>query len=230
MLVMIEGEAVNYTARLVDNVNNGADPFSSAGGVTADIHFTTPSRIALGSGYVGYTFLNPDGGAYTNEIFYTDGCPVKGEWGAVDCNPCPEGAECPGGNRLWPLPGWWNTGEGSGQVQRCLPGRCLGYDAEAHAVICAVGYQGRLCGSCADGYYDKDGVCDQCSSKAVSLSLLVVDIGVVALLIFAMFTLSNKGLSEGVFVIGSFQLIRLIGIAFVEETGVWERVRVWMGM
>ena len=35
----------------------------------------------------------------------------------------------PGGNRIWPLPGYWNEGEDSGIVTRCAPPmllRCLG--------------------------------------------------------------------------------------------------------
>ncbi len=39
---------------------------------------------------------------------------------------------------------------------------------------CEVGYSGRRCGACADGYYKLSRVCKQCGSKAETLTLVVV--------------------------------------------------------
>ena len=68
------------------------------------VALTTPS---LGTeGYVNYRVVNPDGGWFdrSDEFYYTSHCPERGSFG-VDgaCVECPEGAECPGGDRLWPV-------------------------------------------------------------------------------------------------------------------------------
>ena len=41
---------------------------------------------------------------------------IKGE-----CRPCPPGAQCLPGGRIWPLQDYWNAGELSGFVARCEP-------------------------------------------------------------------------------------------------------------
>lgn len=41
-------------------------------------------------------------------MYYTNDCPFEGWYGrGLNCRPCPEGARCPGGYRIWPLPGWY---------------------------------------------------------------------------------------------------------------------------
>jgi hypothetical protein len=59
-----------------------------------------------------------------------------------ECRPCPDGAECPPGGRIWPLEDYWNTGEYSGFVQKCAPPfqgkRCLGGKYSK----CSKGYKG----------------------------------------------------------------------------------------
>ena len=61
---------------------------------------------------------NPDGGLATATIHYTRDCPTEGVFGTGDqCNACPAGATCPGGNRVWPQAGYWNAGEESGYVR-----------------------------------------------------------------------------------------------------------------
>jgi hypothetical protein len=37
------------------------------------------------------------------------------------CQPCPEGASCPGGAVILPLPGWWHSTSTSAQMHRCVP-------------------------------------------------------------------------------------------------------------
>lgn len=61
------------------------------------------------SGYHNITLMNPDGGyaTFSDVLFVTDICPEVGWYGVgLECRRCPIGAYCPGGNRLWPLPGW----------------------------------------------------------------------------------------------------------------------------
>jgi hypothetical protein len=81
---------------------------------------------------------------------------------------------CPGGNRIWPLPGWygvrtrvdvlltgrrWNYGEASGMVWPCDPAeRCLG----GRFSNCAPGYATDFCTQCADDYYEQNNVCVPC--------------------------------------------------------------------
>ena len=71
--------------------------------------FNTP----FGFNYTGYgniTVFNPDGGYGLAQdiVFFSEDCPQPGLIGrGVDCRQCPEGAYCPGGNRIWPLPGWY---------------------------------------------------------------------------------------------------------------------------
>ena len=70
--------------------------------------FTTPS--ITGSADVSIVFTNPSGGSYTYPGFYiTSDCSTPDMYGpAGTCLPCPASATCPGGDRLWPKPGYWN--------------------------------------------------------------------------------------------------------------------------
>jgi hypothetical protein len=36
------------------------------------------------------------------------------------CEPCPEGASCPGGAVIVPQPGWWHSAADSAQIHRCV--------------------------------------------------------------------------------------------------------------
>lgn len=76
---------------------------------------------------------------------------MEGYYGnGTDCKKCPHGAYCPGGNRVWPLPGYWNPGENYGFVEECRPQeRCLG----GRNSSCAIAYSGQFCGSCESDYY-----------------------------------------------------------------------------
>jgi len=62
------------------------------------------------TGYANVTVYNPDGGYGMGEdiIFFSIDCPQPGLIGrGTDCRACPYGGYCPGGNRIWPLPGWY---------------------------------------------------------------------------------------------------------------------------
>jgi hypothetical protein len=89
------------------------------------IQITTPSLNVT-----GYQSLNLSFGGlsfvFADAFFYTSDCPIQGErsqlavfvalhpgnglgmYGVgLDCVPCPVGGYCPGGNRVWPQPGWY---------------------------------------------------------------------------------------------------------------------------
>src|SRR5262249_33670757 len=86
------------------------------------ISFVSPPRST--PGYAALQVINPDGGSATSLdlLYYATGCAAVGLWGSDDndCFECPEGASCPGGNRLRPEPGYWNHGEDSSYVYKCL--------------------------------------------------------------------------------------------------------------
>jgi hypothetical protein len=86
----------------------------------------------------------------SSALFYTDKCSDEGLFfDGSRCRPCPYGGYvepsavcrragnmlivvcrfCPGGNRLWPKPGYWNPGEFSGWV-----GACTGTSSQKPAV------------------------------------------------------------------------------------------------
>eukprot|EP00727_Mastigamoeba_balamuthi_P005371 m51a1_g14832 hypothetical protein (4244) ;mRNA; f:692485-711070 len=123
---------------------------------------TFTCEIQTKEGYRDVLFQNPDGGeVLLNEsLYFTSGCLTVGMYGASDhCKSCPTGATCPGGDRVWPDDGYWNSGEGSGFVTKCRPkSRCLG----GRDAACASGYTGSFCGSCTKGYYLNGDLCLQC--------------------------------------------------------------------
>ena len=118
------------------------------------------------TGYATLEVVNWDGGvAALEKVYINNNCPTPGDYGEQgDCSPCPDCATCPGGYRVWPEPGCWNSGENDTDVVRCdPPERCLGY--QDGLVICADGYTGDLCGSCDLGYFARNDVCLPCSAQ-----------------------------------------------------------------
>ncbi len=77
---------------------------------------------------------------------------------AGQCKPCPLGARCPGGDRIWALPGFASIMDFETNMQVIEPcptpaERCLGYQEKANGEKCAIGYSGSRCGGCVSGYY-----------------------------------------------------------------------------
>ncbi|KNC48952.1 uncharacterized protein AMSG_04697 [Thecamonas trahens ATCC 50062] len=76
----------------------------------------------------------------------------------LECSSCPPGATCPGGDRVWPLPGYWNSGEGADYNSACAPG-----------------YTGQLCLACADNHFKRGATeCVPCGSSALAPLLVTV--------------------------------------------------------
>lgn len=115
--------------------------------------------------------------------------------GGATCVPCPAGALCPGGSRLWPRPGYWVAGETAAAVVPCPPPdpgvKCSGWSPTLGSVQCGAPYlQGSyLCSVCALGFVEQgDGSCKPCpagdtaaTGYARLIAVLVV-VGSVALL------------------------------------------------
>ena len=103
----------------------------------------------------------------------------------LTCLPCPTGGYCPGGGRVWPIPGYWSFDETSAPVACALPQACPGAlsdpqfsaDGARLTATCAAGYSGTFCSSCATGYYIDLQRCLSCgleSTEKLELSILLV--------------------------------------------------------
>jgi hypothetical protein len=127
--------------------------------------------------YETLTLANVDTGsrlAIGDLLFLTEDCPLPGTFGKNGkCKDCPaKGAECPGGNRIWPLSGYWNPGEDSGYVVECQPSqRCIGGQLSQ----CAIGHHGDLCATCIDGFVSLRGLCIPCPSQPSVVAYIIGD-------------------------------------------------------
>ena len=127
----------------------------------------------------------------------------------LTCRPCPEGGFCPGGNRVWPLPGWcvlfqryllllliflvlfpltsyctrahrWNYNEFTGYVTECRPQlRCAG----GRFSQCNAGYRGDFCGLCEDHYYESGAECRPCEPEWMIIMLTATQVPLLLLLL-----------------------------------------------
>lgn len=84
-----------------------------------------------------------------------------------DCVQCPTGALCPGGYRVWSLPGYFVTAESTGVARRCsapAKQRCVGWNATTRRTQCGAGYTGATsgCAACERGYFSDNGLCLRC--------------------------------------------------------------------
>ena len=119
------------------------------------------------------------------------------------CRPCAEHAFCPGGRRVWPMPGYWSAAESSFRIVKCpapAKERCRGWDPAQSEADCGEGYTGVMCSSCADGYYDSMGVCEVCPDEtdeqvAKLVGLLAACAGL-AILTIIVLTVAHRGLER----------------------------------
>lgn len=188
------------------------------------IGFTATARPATSTKYrnVRVEASPTCGDTLVDAVFFTDDCPEVGTFGrGSECVECPKGAVCPGGNRMWPMPGWWTRNETEGWVKRCLdpPGRCLGGQASE----CAPAYGGDFCGECAVGFFKENTYCAQCSADITPWILLVANISSYVILIAAFVVLSDIWLSRVVFVIALLQIVRAIGQMSTERLPIFLR-------
>jgi hypothetical protein len=149
------------------------------------------------------------------------------------CRRCPYAAAvCPGGERLWPRPGYWVSEESMpASLMRCWPpaDRCAGWNVGSSTVACGPGYRhgSQGCSACADGYFPAfDGSCEVCPAQrdvrsiwmpltlfaaAVLAVLTVVTVGVVAAMKAAGGGSFGRGLMRGWlftwWMIQTFQLV-----------------------
>lgn len=81
------------------------------------------------------------------------------EQGVTECEDCPVGGECPGGNVLIPKEGYWKTSPDDDSVYKCTRDGCLGGVESA----CKEGYHGLVCGICDEEYAVFGHSCESCS-------------------------------------------------------------------
>ncbi|KAF6253379.1 hypothetical protein COO60DRAFT_1547233, partial [Scenedesmus sp. NREL 46B-D3] len=107
------------------------------------------------------------------------------------CQPCPEGASCPGGAVILPLPGWWHSAAYSPQLHRCpnadachssretlqncASNMTCSASSEYAQLQCNTAYTGNICGACTAGFgATKPFHCRACMKPAVIITLYVL--------------------------------------------------------
>jgi hypothetical protein len=126
-------------------------------------------------------------------------CPFRPD-NTSSCTLCPYGAMCPTQTFAYPLPGYWSSHPSSGHVVACRApsSRCLGFNAVDGRSVCADGYFGFACQSCASGYYPIFGACERCELGTPVMLVLrrvgyfAVALVLAALLVFAVVVAVNK--------------------------------------
>eukprot|EP00698_Gefionella_okellyi_P009013 TRINITY_DN225_c0_g2_i5.p1 TRINITY_DN225_c0_g2~~TRINITY_DN225_c0_g2_i5.p1 ORF type:complete len:1943 (-),score=426.69 TRINITY_DN225_c0_g2_i5:3476-9304(-) len=171
--------------------------------------FQTP-RMNVSGTYQNVTVYNPDGGwqFIRDAVFYTEDCPHVGFFGrGIECTSCPTGGLCPGGYRIWPLPGYWTPNEFSGVVFPCIPSvACIG----GRGSECAIGYMGNYCGTCSDGFYrDNANLCSGCASQLTVAILLLIQFSFIALFVILAAVL-NDSLSDVAFAVANMRGLWLV--------------------
>lgn len=142
-------------------------------------------------GYVTVTVVNGGGTQSSLErvLFVTDDCPKPGQFGrGVNCKDCPEGATCPGGNRIWPGPGFWNTGEDSGFIVECEPHDACKGGKESE---CRKGHKGQFCATCENEYYSLNGLCTPCPKQETAYVFALADA-----ILWSLFALAAVGIKD----------------------------------
>ncbi|KNC46761.1 uncharacterized protein AMSG_11755 [Thecamonas trahens ATCC 50062] len=170
----------------------------------------TPSYTSEGYRTINVTNLRSEASVLERTMFFTDDCPQPGQFGrGTACRTCPTGAYCPGGFRMWPLPGYWNPNENVGWVERCpepSTARCLGGATSA----CAAGYTGDFCAACESGYFKRGGECVSCGAdtKGIFAGLLLTNAVFYGAFILAALVVKDRTLSTLSRVIITVQMIR----------------------
>ena len=144
-------------------------------------------------------------------------------WVGTICQPCPTGGFCPGGGRVWPLPGYWSFDERL-KPQACgLPQACPGAISDPELTtggqrltsVCAPGYRRSLCADCDIGYYSTNNACVTCglesTEKAELYIVLLVAVAVFFAMAVAVATLSAKRLAGAVSALLLMQHLSVVG-------------------
>jgi hypothetical protein len=168
---------------------------------------------------------------YSSLLFYSSSSCGAGVWkedGAGDCLPCPLGGICPGGGRVWPLPGYWSWNEWQAPVACARVEACPGYSAESalssggtdsaytDTQQCTEAYTGARCADCSPGYYQLNGQCFFCGSdvdQSATIALtVIVGLSAMAALAVAAASLSALQLADVINVFVLLQGVAMVGV------------------
>ena len=88
------------------------------------------------------------------------------------CGDCPSEAECLGGDRVYPKPGYWRFSKSSTVFWKCPnPDSCIG---ESTTGNCAKGYEGNMCQTCSLDYHRSGKVeCEECPPLITSIATTI---------------------------------------------------------
>eukprot|EP00163_Fabomonas_tropica_P031475 TRINITY_DN74_c0_g3_i1.p1 TRINITY_DN74_c0_g3~~TRINITY_DN74_c0_g3_i1.p1 ORF type:complete len:2992 (+),score=748.45 TRINITY_DN74_c0_g3_i1:263-9238(+) len=182
------------------------------------LQFTVPAHP---EGYQRLTLLNEGGTRVDKDhwLYFSGGCIHEQSYGTSpsECKSCEAGAECPGGNRLWPQDGNFNTGEQSGFVEVCDPPlRCKG--GSVPGAMCNDGYQGFKCGDCAEGFTKREDVCVKCPAIE-QLAQFAAAVGVmwVTLAAISSFMRDQIMMSLMVLFVRGFQSVAVVSISATHD-------------
>lgn len=103
---------------------------------------------------------------FCEEDYYTVGDPMDN----YECRKCDlDRMICPGGNVLFPKPGYWRWNDDSDNFLKCrAPEACLGGNILNLNGVCAEGYMGNACGTCEPehGRFGNDNQCTPCRNNS----------------------------------------------------------------
>ncbi|KNC50439.1 uncharacterized protein AMSG_06938 [Thecamonas trahens ATCC 50062] len=149
------------------------------------------------------------------------------------CQVCPPGAHCPGGERMWPLPGWWSPSEFTKptpcRIRAACPGAVGGGglpplinpDGTRRTAVCSSEYDGQFCAECAAAYFMDNGVCRSCGSDAsANAELTVVLISLAAFIGTIAWGLATLSAKRVVLIVST--LVVLQQMAMVSRVGLQE--------
>lgn len=117
------------------------------------------------------------------------------------CKPCPFGAICPGGSKIFPDAGYWASQQYPENIYPCLnPLACIEGSNNAEN-NCAFSYDGVLCATCIPGYKLKGSYnCTKCPKYWISWLIVVISgilvLGFVAFMVYFNIKNLNKSKSE----------------------------------
>ena len=141
------------------------------------------------------------------------------------CIQCPPNTICPGGQRAWPLAGYWNKNDYSATIVPCrTPSivRCTHHNHTGRFVQCGEGYKqsSLACDKCAEGYYPLwDRGCKMCKSyllKSSAVPALAGALFYIFILLFSLALLTYASIiAVGGSIISSWTLSRRFTIEFV---------------
>lgn len=143
---------------------------------------------------------------------------------------CPRGGVCPGGGRIWPLPGWWSTSEYATPLECIVPEACPGADGNGRQTnsdgstvtnLCAEGYSGAGCTQCVTSYYQSGLRCFSCGSGESDTQqlqfLIAAAIIIFVALSIGVATLSSRWLALVVTCLIALQQFVTIGKSAVQQ-------------